>query len=67
MLFRSMPQTKKQIEALLDGAGARPNRRLGQNFLIDGNLMRKLVDTAEIAPDDIVLEVGAGTGSLPRC
>lgn len=59
-----MPQTKRQIEALLAELGARPNRRLGQNFLIDGNLMRKLVDSAEIGPDDVVLEVGTGTGSL---
>ncbi|MGB9626977.1 MAG: 16S rRNA (adenine(1518)-N(6)/adenine(1519)-N(6))-dimethyltransferase RsmA [Phycisphaerae bacterium] len=59
-----MPQTKRQIEAMLAEAEIRPNRRLGQNFLIDGNLMRKLVASAEIAPDDVVLEVGAGTGSL---
>lgn len=59
-----MPQTKRQIEALLAGLGARPNRRLGQNFLIDGNLMRKLVASAEVGPADIVLEVGPGTGSL---
>lgn len=59
-----MPQTKRQIEAMLAEAGIRPNRRLGQNFLIDGNLMRKLVATAEISPEDVVLEVGAGTGSL---
>jgi 16S rRNA (adenine1518-N6/adenine1519-N6)-dimethyltransferase len=59
-----MPQTKRQIEAMLASIEARPNRRLGQNFLIDGNLMRKLVAAAEITPDSVVLEVGAGTGSL---
>ena len=42
-----------------------PNHRLGQNFLIDGNLMRMIVDSAELdASRDVVLEVGAGTGSL---
>jgi 16S rRNA (adenine1518-N6/adenine1519-N6)-dimethyltransferase len=59
-----MPQTKRQIEAMLAEAEIRPNRRLGQNFLIDGNLMRKLVASSEISPADVVLEVGAGTGSL---
>lgn len=57
-------QTKSTIRSLLTAAGLRPNKRFGQNFLIDGNLMRKLIDAAEIAPDDVVLEVGAGTGSL---
>ncbi|MCJ7779039.1 MAG: 16S rRNA (adenine(1518)-N(6)/adenine(1519)-N(6))-dimethyltransferase RsmA, partial [Sedimentisphaerales bacterium] len=39
---------------------------LGQNFLIDLNLMRLLVDNANIGNDDIVLEVGCGTGSLTQ-
>lgn len=49
---------------MLGDIGIRPNRRWGQNFLIDGNLMRKLVASAEISPEDVVLEVGPGTGSL---
>ncbi|HOA72745.1 MAG TPA: 16S rRNA (adenine(1518)-N(6)/adenine(1519)-N(6))-dimethyltransferase RsmA [Phycisphaerae bacterium] len=59
-----MAQTRRQIEALLNGAGIRPLKRFGQNFLIDGNLIRKLVQAAEIRPDDVVLEVGPGTGTL---
>ena len=59
-----MPQTLNEIRDLLAGAGLRPQKRLGQNFLIDGNLMTKIVDAAEIGPADIVLEVGAGTGSM---
>jgi 16S rRNA (adenine1518-N6/adenine1519-N6)-dimethyltransferase len=59
-------QTKSQIEQLLASAGVEPNKRLGQNFLIDLNLMRLLVDTANISNDDIVLEVGCGTGSLTQ-
>ena len=43
-----MPQTKSQIRTILSSAGLRPDRRLGQNFLIDGNLMLKLVGAAEI-------------------
>jgi 16S rRNA (adenine1518-N6/adenine1519-N6)-dimethyltransferase len=57
-------QTKRQIQQLLASAGVRPNKRLGQHFLIDLNLMRLLVDSANISSNDIVLEVGCGTGSL---
>jgi 16S rRNA (adenine1518-N6/adenine1519-N6)-dimethyltransferase len=57
-------QTKQDIERLLAGVGAAPNRRLGQNFLIDLNLMRLLLDEAHIHHQDTVLEVGAGTGSM---
>ena len=57
-------QTKHQIRDLLSSAGVSPNKRLGQHFLIDLNLMRLLVDSANIQKDDIVLEVGCGTGSM---
>jgi 16S rRNA (adenine1518-N6/adenine1519-N6)-dimethyltransferase len=57
-------QTKQDIERLLAGVGAAPNRRLGQNFLIDLNLMRLLIDEAHIHRQDTVLEVGSGTGSM---
>ena len=57
-------QTKRQIQQLLASAGASPNKQLGQHFLIDLNLMRLLVDSADITTDDVVLEVGCGTGSL---
>jgi 16S rRNA (adenine1518-N6/adenine1519-N6)-dimethyltransferase len=57
-------QSKHQIRELLDSAGVRPNKRFGQNFLFDLNLMRLLIDTANIQNNDVVLEVGTGTGSL---
>ena len=57
-------QTKQQIQQLLTSAGLGPNKRLGQYFLIDLNLMEKLVDSVDIHNNDIVLEVGCGTGSL---
>lgn len=57
-------QTKRQIQQLLTSEGLVPNKRLGQNFLIDLNLMKLLIDYANIDRDDIVLEVGCGTGSL---
>jgi 16S rRNA (adenine1518-N6/adenine1519-N6)-dimethyltransferase len=44
--------------------GVRPNRELGQNFLIDDNVLRLVGDAAELDPDDVVLEVGGGLGVL---
>ncbi len=57
-------QILSEIRAVLAGAGLAPQHRFGQNFLIDLNLMRKLVDAADLSPADTVLEVGPGTGSL---
>jgi 16S rRNA (adenine1518-N6/adenine1519-N6)-dimethyltransferase len=59
-------QTKQQIQQLLASAGIQPNKRLGQHFLVDLNLMHLLVDNANISNNDIVLEVGCGTGSLTQ-
>lgn len=44
----------------------RPKRSLSQNFLVDPNLQRKVVDALEADPGDVVLEVGAGHGELSR-
>ena len=57
-------QTKTDIQRLLAGAGVEPNKRLGQHFLIDLNLMELLLSNANITENDIVIEVGTGTGSL---
>jgi 16S rRNA (adenine1518-N6/adenine1519-N6)-dimethyltransferase len=57
-------QTQSEIRALLASAGLAPRHRYGQNFLIDLNLMRKVVAAAELQAADTVLEVGCGTGSL---
>jgi 16S rRNA (adenine1518-N6/adenine1519-N6)-dimethyltransferase len=57
-------QTLAQIRELLDQAGLSPKKSLGQNFLIDHNLIRKLVDASGVGPGDTVLEVGPGTGTL---
>ena len=57
-------QTLTEIRTLLDRYGVQPKRRLGQNFLHDQNLIRKLVDAADIQPGECVLEVGPGTGAL---
>jgi 16S rRNA (adenine1518-N6/adenine1519-N6)-dimethyltransferase len=57
-------QTLAQIKSMLDERGLRPKRSLGQNFLIDHNLIRKLVDAAGVGPGSLVLEVGPGTGTM---
>lgn len=57
-------QTKREIDRRLAESGMRPRKRFGQHFLIDGNLMRRLVTSADLRPSDTVLEVGGGTGGL---
>ena len=59
-------QTKRHIERLLASAGVTPNKRLGQHFLIDLNLMRLLIGAAHIKREDTILEVGCGTGSFTQ-
>jgi 16S rRNA (adenine1518-N6/adenine1519-N6)-dimethyltransferase len=44
--------------------GIRPNRDLGQNFLVDSNILDVIGRAAELSPDDVVLEVGGGLGVL---
>jgi len=50
--------------ALFEQQGLHPRGDLGQNFLIDLNLLESIVAEADLGPDDVVLEVGAGTGGL---
>lgn len=52
------------VPRLLRAHGLTPRKGLGQNFLVDQNALRKLVEAAEIPPDAVVLEIGAGAGSL---
>ncbi len=46
--------------------GIRPKKSLGQNFLHDPHALEKIVAAADLTPEDTVLEVGAGVGSLTR-
>src|SRR5690349_21822677 len=59
-----MSQTKHEIQSLLATAGSAPRHRLGQNFMIDQNLVRVVADAGEVSTDDVVIEVGPGTGTL---
>ncbi|MBQ8754732.1 MAG: ribosomal RNA small subunit methyltransferase A [Lentisphaeria bacterium] len=57
---------KQQLLAALESIGMRPGRGLGQNFLLDGNLLDYIVRLGAPQPGEIVLEVGPGFGALTR-
>ena len=57
-------QTRTHLISLFQELGLHPRGDLGQNFLIDLNLIELIVQEARLGPDDVVLEVGAGTGGL---
>ena len=57
-------QTLSYLRRLFDGFGLEAKSKLGQNFLIDLNLLDLVVRSAELDRTDAVLEVGTGTGSL---
>ncbi|HET7536710.1 MAG TPA: 16S rRNA (adenine(1518)-N(6)/adenine(1519)-N(6))-dimethyltransferase RsmA, partial [Candidatus Didemnitutus sp.] len=59
-----MPLSPKDTLALLEKLGHQPKRFLGQNFLVDGNIVRKSLELAEVKPGDVVVEVGPGLGTL---
>ncbi len=52
------------VRSLAAGLGLRPTKQRGQNFVIDPNTVRKIVRSASLEPDDVVVEVGPGLGSL---
>ncbi len=56
----------RAVQALLNRFGLKPNRGLGQNFLIDANILNKIVTAADLSPGDTVLEIGPGLGTLTR-
>ncbi|MCL2622194.1 MAG: 16S rRNA (adenine(1518)-N(6)/adenine(1519)-N(6))-dimethyltransferase RsmA [Planctomycetaceae bacterium] len=57
-------QTRSYLMKRFAEIGIHPRGKLGQNFLIDLNLLRLLYDSAQLEPNDVVLEVGTGMGSL---
>lgn len=57
-------QTLSYLRTMLQERGIRPKNKLGQNFLIDLNLLDLIVREAELSKDDLVIEVGSGTGGL---
>jgi 16S rRNA (adenine1518-N6/adenine1519-N6)-dimethyltransferase len=56
--------SRNDIGALLSEHGLAPRRDLGQNFVVDANIVRKIARLADVGPSDHVVEIGAGLGSL---
>jgi 16S rRNA (adenine1518-N6/adenine1519-N6)-dimethyltransferase len=57
-------QTQSYLKSLFLDRGIAPQRRLGQNFLIDLNIHELIIKHAAVGPGDVVLEIGSGTGAL---
>jgi 16S rRNA (adenine1518-N6/adenine1519-N6)-dimethyltransferase len=57
-------QTQSYLRSLFTQRGISPRHRLGQNFLVDLNIHKLIVEAAEVSPDDVILEVGSGSGAL---
>ena len=55
---------KKEIQLILDELGIRPNKKLGQNFLIDKNVVSKVISESQILENEVILEIGSGLGAL---
>jgi len=53
-----------EVRAIAAELGLRPTKQWGQNFVIDGNTVRRIVRISGVGADDVVLEVGPGLGSL---
>jgi 16S rRNA (adenine1518-N6/adenine1519-N6)-dimethyltransferase len=56
--------TPTEVRRLLAVHGLAPRKAAGQNFVVDANTVRRIVAAAEVGPDDLVLEIGPGLGSL---
>jgi SAM-dependent methyltransferase len=56
----------KIVKELMMRHGVAFNKGLGQNFLVDRNILKKIVDAADLKKQDMVLEIGAGIGTLTR-
>ncbi len=58
------PETPRELKALLSSHGLAPNKRYGQNFLVEPRILDFIMRQAELGESDIVLEVGTGAGTL---
>lgn len=60
----ALRQTQSHLRQLLSQYGINPRNNLGQNYLIDLNILDFIVDSAHLTENDVVLEVGTGTGGM---
>jgi 16S rRNA (adenine1518-N6/adenine1519-N6)-dimethyltransferase len=61
-----MPLSPTATRELLEQLEHFPNKKLGQNFLVDGNIVRKSIELAELDADSCVVEIGPGLGTLTK-
>lgn len=54
------------VREVMQSYGLSPKKSLGQNFLVDKNIIRRIVDSADIQPDQWVVEIGPGLGAMTR-
>lgn len=54
----------KAVREILASRNLAPRKSLGQNFLIDANVQQKIIEAAQVGPNDLILEIGPGLGAL---
>ncbi len=54
----------EEVKAILENIGKRPTKRLGQHFMLDDSVLKRMVAAAKLGPKDTVLEIGPGLGNL---
>ena len=62
----NLPLNPNQTHTILNALGHSPNKKLGQNFLIDGNIVRKSIELADISKNESIVEIGPGLGTLSK-
>ena len=58
--------TVSSTKTIVDKYGFRLTKSLGQNFLVDNNILESIIDSADLTGDDVVFEIGTGVGTLTR-
>lgn len=58
--------SQKRIRQITEKYGFRFTKSLGQNFLVDENILRKIVESSKLTKEDVVIEIGPGAGTLTR-
>ena len=64
--MESLGNARNTIE-ILQKYNFRLQKKFGQNFLIDNNILEKIIDAAQVTQEDCVLEIGPGIGTMTRC
>jgi len=57
---------RREVELILKNLNIKPNKKLGQNFLTDKNITKKIISVSEVSQNDIILEIGPGLGIITQ-